>query len=168
METNNCRQKLLSGANMPNLVTIDLDSLRADIAAARAEHAASGLRVTTLEALELAVIDYGKRNGKPSSNGHAAAVDSHLPVVTTEEIAHKTVHDAAFVVLTKAARPMKTKEIVAVFQAANFGQNIKNLHSAAFTALDRKDKMFKKVAASTWALAGIPIEDEWPEPQEGE
>ena len=132
---------------MTNLVTIDLDSLRTDLAAARA-------RVASLEAAELAAIAYGKSTANPSKNGHPAAVNGQPTVILSpEEVAGKTVHDAAYVVLKKAEREMKTKDIVAALQAAKFGAKISNLQASVFTGLFRKKELFRKVSPGVWALA---------------
>lgn len=68
-----------------------------------------------------------------------------------------TVHEAAEKVLREKGEPMRTADITTALEKRGFGKNLANLQNAVFTALARKEDIFRKIEKGVWSLV------EWPE-----
>ena len=135
---------------MANLVTIDLDRLRSDIAQKRRE-------IAELEAIERAASNYAVASvGADEGNADAGDAPGNRPIavsVTSSDVRGKTVAEAAAIVLNKAGDSLKTRTIVDALERARypFGST-KNIQNAVFTAMARKPAVFMKTGPGFWEL----------------
>ena len=71
------------------------------------------------------------------------------------DITDMLVHKACEVVLRTVGKPLSTGQLVNFFEKVGYGQHLKDLRNATYTAMDRRKddgQVFRKVAPGVWGL----------------
>ncbi len=132
-----------------NKVTIDLDRLDEDEARLKRARDEIDQKLASIAAIRNAAVHYGV----PSSNGYSAPPNRQVgDIVDDDDLADKTVHEAAEIVLRKADQTMKTKEIADTLLSMGYREHVRNFQTAVYTAMNRKPETFRKVSPGEWAL----------------
>jgi hypothetical protein len=126
-------------------ITIDIDRLKADIAAKRRE-------LEQLEAVEKAASTYAVNSNGETEN-HVEREDQPQPV--TNEFRGMTLFAAAEVVLKRAGGPLKTADIGIAVVAGGLGSGDRKIFmNSIYAAMRRKQETFRLLRPGTWELIG--------------
>ena len=126
-------------------VTIDLDQVRQDIAQKEQVVSQAQRELDDLRAVERYL---ESQNGSSRGAGSVGAVGR----IAGASLAGMTLHDAVAQVMREHGKPMRVGEIVDVLQAANYGTHLKHPRNAVYTALNRKENLFKKLGTGLWGV----------------
>ena len=125
-------------------------SIEQALTALREERARIDQAIAALEAVSGHVPGSG---GVTIGSGGGGATDARGEIVTHPGEFHQhSLTQATDKILRRGARPMKTNEILAALQRAEFEMGSKSPSQSVYTALARH-KGFLKVRPNTWALA---------------